>query len=482
MRAPKYLLAVRPSADADIVSHHKGLDDDEARSVADQVFHAGELPENWCVAEIRSRHREYGRLVAMYHEGAQFLPQERELLELYARYAATALDSATALLEARTNRDEAQLRHEEARALLELARQLASAGTSDEIAARLAETVPVVIDCDRVSVWLWDDAAGENVCRAVNSTGRGDEHAGSKRSRPSEVPQLATWLKQPDPEPFFIDMDTSVLKEQLQEVGAVAAVSVPIATSKRFLGSLMVSVRERPERLADTPELRDRLSGVAAHAVIALENGRLVDRITYQARHDQLTGLANRLAFGEQITAATRRTADKSKPFALFYIDLDRFKPVNDEFGHDIGDNLLCAVAERLRNCARPGDTVARLGGDEFALIVEAIDDESRLGPIAERFDRAFQSSFVIDGHRLAVRASIGRAVWPLDASDVEGLLREADTMMYRVKHSRPGRDGDVDRGAALGNSDDASGSASQPSLEERRACTGGSRRSTRSS
>lgn len=449
VRAPKYLLAVRPTRDGEMVCQQRGLDHDEAQAVASRLFEGDVLPENWCAVEIRSRHREYGRLVAMYKDGAQFHPQERELLELYARYAATALDSATALFEARINRDEAQRRHEEASALLELARHLAAAGTTDEIATRLAETVPVVIDCDRVSVWLWDEAAGENVCRAVNSTGHGDEAAGSKRSRPSDLPQLAAWLEQPNPEPYFIDMDTSPLRGQLREVGVVAAVSVPIATSKRFLGSLMVTVRERPERLANTPEVRDRLSGVAAHAVIALENGRLVDHITYQARHDQLTGLANRLAFGERMRAATGRAAEQRKPFALFYVDLDRFKPVNDEFGHEVGDEVLRAVAQRLHNCARPDDTVARLGGDEFAVIVEAIDDESQLGPIAERLRTAFDSPFVIDGHRLRVQASIGRAVWPVDAQDVEGLLREADTAMYRVKHARSGRNGD--RGPAGG-------------------------------
>ena len=441
VRAPKYLLAVRPSRDGEMVCQQRGLDVHEARAVASRLFAGDVVPQNWCAVEIRSRHRDYGRLVAMYQDGAQFHPQERELLELYARYAATALDSATALFEARINRDEAQRRHEEASALLELARHLAAAGTTDEIASRLAETVPVVIDCDRVSVWLWDEAAGENVRRAVNATGHGDEAAGSKRSRPSDLPQLAAWLEQPNPEPYFIDIDTSPLREQLREVGVVAAVSVPIATSRRFLGSLMVTVRERPERLADTPEVRDRLSGVAAHAVIALENGRLVDHITHQARHDQLTGLANRLAFGELMSAATGRAAEERKPFALFYVDLDRFKPVNDEFGHEVGDEVLRAVAERLHNCARPDDTVARLGGDEFAVIVEAIDDESQLGPIAERLRNAFESPFVIDGHRLRVQASIGRAVWPIDAQDVEGLLREADTAMYRVKRARAGAD-----------------------------------------
>jgi diguanylate cyclase (GGDEF)-like protein len=164
--------------------------------------------------------------------------------------------------------------------------------------------------------------------------------------------------------------------------------------------------------------------------------------MTHQARHDQLTGLANRLAFGERLAAATQRIADRSTPFALFYIDLDGFKPVNDEFGHEVGDNLLRVVAKRLRDCARPSDTVARLGGDEFGVIVEAVEGESQLGLIGERFERSFESPFVVDGNELTVHASIGRAVWPLDATDVEGLLRAADATMYRAKRSRVGTPG----------------------------------------
>ncbi|MHB8490675.1 MAG: diguanylate cyclase domain-containing protein [Solirubrobacteraceae bacterium] len=439
VRAPRHLLAVRPSPDAEIVFHQRGLDEDEAQTVARRIFENEDLPDNWCVATVRSRQREYGRLVAMYEEGAQFFPQERELLDLYARYAATALDSATALMDARLNRDEAQRRHEEARALLNLARLLASAGTSDDIAQRLADAIPNVIDCDRVAVSLWDDEAGELVRRAVNASSQ--ETMSVERFRPEDIPRLAAWLKQPDPEPHFIDMNESPLKGPLGEVGAVASVAVPIATSQHFLGTLHVSVRERPERLAPSAELSDLLSGVAAHAVIALENGRLVDHITHQAHHDQLTGLANRLAFGERMSDAIGQDGPEPTPFALFYIDLDRFKPVNDEFGHEVGDSVLRAVAERLCSCAREGDTVARLGGDEFAVIVAGIDQVGALDIVAARFDRAFESPFIIDGQRLTVRASIGRAVWPIDAPDIEGLLREADATMYQVKRSRPGND-----------------------------------------
>jgi len=427
VRAPKHLLAVRPSAGSEQLLFHSGLGEDEARAIATRVLDpaAADLPEHWCVAAVRSHRSDYGRLVAIYQDGAQFFPQERELLELYGRYAATALDSATALREAGT--------------LLELARQLAEAGTSQDVARRLAEAVPSVLDCDRVTIYVWDEEEQVNVRTAVNVTDGSDPlgPASAAQSRPEDVPQLARWLEHPDPEPYFIDIDTSAVRDPLQEVGVVASIAVPIATAQRFLGCLLVSVRRDATRLAPSPELRGRLLGVAAHAVTALENGRLVDHITSQARHDRLTGLANRLAFGEDLAARSQTARTERSPLALFYVDLDRFKPVNDEFGHEVGDELLQGAAGRLLRCVRADDRVARLGGDEFAIIVAGIADQHRLAEMASRIERAFDQPFSIQGQTLRVGASVGQAAWPADVSDPEELLRRADAAMYGNKHAR---------------------------------------------
>jgi len=170
----------------------------------------------------------------MSDEGRRFFSQERELLEVYARYAASALDSATALLEAKE-------RYSESSALLELARALAVAGTSGEVAARLADAVPAVVDCDRAGVYLWYPARGELVRRArTRREGSGVSLEQDEWSR-APVPggPIERLLGAPNSDPIFVDADTGdpLLREEFVGIGAVATILVPIATPGSFLGS-----------------------------------------------------------------------------------------------------------------------------------------------------------------------------------------------------------------------------------------------------
>jgi diguanylate cyclase (GGDEF)-like protein len=203
------------------------------------------------------------------------------------------------------------------------------------------------------------------------------------------------------------------------------------------LGLVAVSVRDLASRLDPTPDLLDRLSGVAAQGTTALQNGRLVDQITHQALHDDLTGLSNRLQFTGQLRRAVTHARQHDEQVTLFYLDLDSFKPVNDELGHDAGDDLLIAVGERLRHCTRSTDSVARLGGDEFAVLIAARTTTQETDLVADRLAQAFAQPFRVDEHRLEVGASIGRAVFPADASDAESLLRTADAAMFNTKRTR---------------------------------------------
>ena len=434
VRAPQYVLAVRPTPDGELLWHQKGFADDEAAGLARRILER-DTPDHWLVAPVESHRTQYGALAAIFAPGEEFFPAERQLLHLYARYAAAALDNAAALREARARQREAHARFHESRALLSLARRLATAGSSEQVAVRLADAVGSVVDCDRVSVFLWEEDRRVLVRRAINSLGR-------RREGPAEIavddasPQIAQLADRPSPDPIFIDVETSPLNAELEGLGSVATVAVPIVGEAQLLGLLCVSVGDRPGRLADTPELRDRLSGVAAHAVQALQNGRLIDHITHQATHDQLTGLLNRAGFSEHVAALTGRAAESGTPLAAFYVDLDDFKPVNDRYGHSVGDELLRAVADRLAGRLRGRDTIARLGGDEFAVVLDVVD-EADLERISARLAGAFDEPFSAGGRLMGLRASIGRAVWPLDVETADRLLECADAAMYHVKNGR---------------------------------------------
>ena len=436
VRAIRYLLAVRIKPDGDLHCHHKGFEEEEipeyVRALLERERGAqgGRVPDSWLVVPVRSNRREYGQLLALRKTGATFFPQERELFQVYARYAASALDGAAALTDAKEQ-------GEQASALLSLARALAAAGTSKEIARRLAGAVPLVVDCDRVGVYLWDGVRGELVRQAVTTRERPEGiEVEEKGWAPTPGGPLERMVVSPKQEFLYVDRVSGdpILRDIFVKEGFAATVLVPLVAGDSFLGLLSASVLERPTRLRPTADLRDRLSGVAAHATTALQNGRLIDEVTHQAMHDQLTGLANRLQFTGQLRTAIEQGRERVEPVTLLYMDLDGFKPVNDEFGHDVGDQLLVAVAKRLVACTRSDDTVARLGGDEFAVLIDSRTSPTEAERVSDRLAAALTDPFVIEGHELHLGASIGRAVFPIDAEDPDGLLRAADAAMFGVK------------------------------------------------
>ena len=158
-------------------------------------------------------------------------------------------------------------------------------------------------------------------------------------------------------------------------------------------------------------------------------------RLQHDALHDALTGLPNRVLFLDRLDQAIRR-AQRRQPencAAVLFLDLDRFKLVNDSLGHAVGDRLLIAVARRLEAELRPGDTVARLGGDEFTILLDAVCDAREATLIAERVHRTLQEPFHLDGRELVVAASLGIALAEPDA-DPADVMRDADVAMYRAK------------------------------------------------
>ena len=164
----------------------------------------------------------------------------------------------------------------------------------------------------------------------------------------------------------------------------------------------------------------------------------MVGQLEHQAFHDGLTGLANRALFRERVGHALRRRSQAGVPLALLFIDLDDFKTVNDQLGHAAGDELLVAVAGRLRTCVRDEDTVARLGGDEFAVLLEQACTQEVAVQVAGRILEATRSPFTLHGRQVQVGASVGVTV--SHATEVDQVLHEADAAMYTAKARGKGR------------------------------------------
>lgn len=168
----------------------------------------------------------------------------------------------------------------------------------------------------------------------------------------------------------------------------------------------------------------------------AIERKAAEVKLSELAHYDTLTGVANRVLFQDRLNQAVDLARRGEHTFTLMYIDLDGFKPVNDCYGHDVGDQLISLAASRLQECVRTSDTVARVGGDEFTLLLTNLRSSTDMAHLATKVLSALSSPFAIDGMEITVGASLGIAPYRPDA-DAEGLLRQADMAMYRAKQAQ---------------------------------------------
>jgi len=434
VRAPSHILAVRPDPDAELQVYGHGISDRDAESLASAMLtrkHSSEGPKlasSTLVVDVVSSRRAYGQLIASYPHPVDFLPQEREMLTLYAKHAAAVLDMALAL------RESAQ-RHEQVSALLALSHALAKAGTSLEVAERLAAAVPEVVDCDRMAVWIWN--GHEQCLRTLASWTREPERTSpldELRIAPEHTPALQSMLVEPRPHFFDAASDDPFITRLMSKLEVVAMTVVPIVVRDVFLGVLAVSVTEGPERLRPDSDLLQRLTGVAALAAPAIQNGELVDQLRHKASHDGLTGLLNRVGFRQRIDAALARVGADDGRIGLLFVDLNEFKRINDFHGHEAGDELIRQAGARLSSLCRGDDGVARLGGDEFAIILADVHLDDQVRAAERRVRDAFTAPFDVGGVSVTVGASVGGGVWPDDGQTVSELVRHADAAMYDDK------------------------------------------------
>jgi diguanylate cyclase (GGDEF)-like protein/PAS domain S-box-containing protein len=220
----------------------------------------------------------------------------------------------------------------------------------------------------------------------------------------------------------------------------------------RFVTIIMPQVLQRGRWRGEASGWRDGAQFPQEISLTLLDGGGFVcvvrditertyaeEQIKHLAYHDALTGLPNRLLFKDRVTVALSHAQRDSSRLAVLFLDLDRFKVINDSLGHNIGDQLLQAVASRVQACVRDSDTLARLGGDEFTLLLPGLSRSDDAAPVADKILDAVRLPFHIEGREFYITTSIGISLYPEDGSDAESLIKNADTAMYQAKEQ--GRD-----------------------------------------
>jgi diguanylate cyclase (GGDEF)-like protein/PAS domain S-box-containing protein len=193
----------------------------------------------------------------------------------------------------------------------------------------------------------------------------------------------------------------------------------------RWVENRYVPVRDKEGRLIE----------VEGIVIDITERKAAEEKITLLARTDSLTGLANRATFTERLSQAFAAAQRGANPFAILYLDLDKFKPVNDTFGHPVGDLLLQQVANRLKECTRESDLVARLGGDEFAILQGEIREPANAGTLAAKIQHTLALPFAINGNEVNISVSIGISPYAPDSGGADAMLVQADLALYRSKN-----------------------------------------------
>ncbi|MEJ7799334.1 MAG: EAL domain-containing protein [Ilumatobacter sp.] len=312
-------------------------------------------------------------------------------------------------------------------------------GILDHLVGRIVDVLPVT----GAGVTLISPDLSPKYVAASNETALGFERL---QSTSGDGPCLVAYqsgepVAIPD---LSVDDRFPVFGPAARAAGLAAVFTFPLRHGEGCLGALDLyrettgSLNLHQTTTAET--MADVVSACLINAQAREDATAAADAYLHDSLHDPLTGLPNRTLLMERLHQAGQRAKRSHVTTALYFIDLDRFKLVNDHHGHHVGDQLLVAVAERFVSLLRSGDTVARISGDEFVFLCEDVRDEADTGIIASHIDAAFERPFVIDGLRLSVSASVGMAIAGPGEIISADLIVRADTAMYLVKRHRGGR------------------------------------------
>ncbi|WP_297835543.1 bifunctional diguanylate cyclase/phosphodiesterase [Pseudomonas sp.] len=220
--------------------------------------------------------------------------------------------------------------------------------------------------------------------------------------------------------------------QALVEADLLCWLGVPLLAHRGTVGALVV--RGVAGSARDTAKDLELLQFISTQVAAAIERKQLEARLQYMAQYDQLTGLPNRGLFHARLQTILSWARRERGQFALLYLDLDKFKQVNDTLGHAMGDLLLQEVARRLKQSVRDSDTVARMGGDEFVVLLGRIERPEDALLVAHKIHYSLSQPITLESHGLSAQISIGVALYPEDGLDDKELLKHADEAMYRAK------------------------------------------------
>lgn len=315
-----------------------------------------------------------------------------------------------------------------------------AAHAAEDLAAlfpRIHQIVNELLPAPGFSIALYDAADDQ-----LNFPYHVDEHGQSSAAQVPAAGTLCAQVMRSGKPLLATPAMVSQLPEKLGTPAGKAAASwlgVPLVTRNGPIGALVIHSAAGMARY--TEQDQELLQFVSAQVATAIERKRLHEQLQYLAQHDALTKLPNRHLLHDRLESALARARRDSTGFSLLYLDLDKFKQVNDRYGHAAGDRLLQEVAGRIRHCVREADTVARIGGDEYVVLLESVRSVEDAAVVADKIQAALTVPVDIGDHVLHTIPSIGIATYPAHGDTAHLLLKHADEAMYLAKKDRAGRD-----------------------------------------